>query len=200
MKKLLALLFLLAAPAGASDANIVWGPAATADTYSVYLGVAPGVYATPVTGITTLSHTFPDNAMTQNVKNFVAVSASNQTGESGLSAEISGFPRPRITGTAVTQETGFIRIAIVGSNFEPSLTAANIDLPGMDIITVTRVSVNEIQVDYTLAPGTPNDPVGLTVSNEWIGAGFLKSISSEVFLVPEPGFNVPPAPLIMDIT
>ena len=198
MKRLLALLFLLTSPAWASDAVLVWSPSSTATSYTARWGTAPGTYSQSAVSIPT-TLTFANGAMFQNVRNYLVVTASNASGTSGFSTEISGFPRPTITGAVAAQETGFIRLTVIGTNFSDGISTTDIELPGMTILAVTRISANEIHVDYTLDPGTPNDPVDLTVSNGWTDdAGFVASVKSEVFVVPAPGL-APPVPIIMDI-
>jgi len=199
MRWLLLVLFLLSTPIWASDANVSWGPLPTATGYTVHLGIVSGTYPN-VTMVSVASLSYDDGTMFQGVRNFLVVTASNVSGTSGFSEEINGFPRPVISSAVPLAEQDFIRMTVLGTNFSDGISAANINLPGMTILAVTWVNVNQILFDYRLDPGTPNDPVNLTVSNEWSGdAGFLKSVTSEVFIVPAPGLNPPPVPILLDI-
>ena len=200
MKHLSLCLLLLASPLLASDANITWNqpPGGTpAESWSVYIGTAPGVYGAPVTGILVQNYSFPDGAMTLDVRNYVAVSAVNASGESLPSVEVHGFPRAIITSAVPEQQAGFIRLVVNGFNFSDGITSADIDFPGMTVTSVTRVNANLIMIDYTVDPGTPPVAADLTITNKWQDdAGLVVSVISEVFPVPT---LVPLQPVIVDV-
>jgi hypothetical protein len=201
MRYLLAIFLLLTSPLLASDATFVWTHQGVipADSYSVYVGDIPGAYTISVTGIVPTSYTFPNGTLFQNVRNYVAFTAvSNSAGESANSVEINGFPRPVVTSAVPQQQAGFIRLTVMGANFSDGMGVSDAQIVGMTIIAVNRVSATQLEIDYTLDPGTPNDPADMTVMNVWQGAdpGFVPSLESAVFLVPS---LVPLPPIPTDV-
>ncbi len=205
MRKFVVLLALFfAAPLFASDANLEWvQPAggATASSWNVYIGTAPGTHAV-VSNTLIPSHSFPDGSMTQDVRNYVVVTALGGSGESAKSVEIDGFPRPVITSAVPVDNTSFVRLTVTGFNFSDGLSNIDIDFPGMTIISATRLTANLLEIDYTIDPGTPPVAADLTVASRWQrgpaggDAGLVVSAISEVFPVPT---LVPLPPIIMDV-
>lgn len=186
---------LLALPVAASDIIVTWDPSVGATSYNVYLGTAPGTYPL-ISPSPTSPYTFPDSAMFPNIRNYLAVSALNAAGESGLSQEINGFPRPTIVSALPTDQGGFFRVTVMGTNFSDGLALANVNFVGMTVLSVTRISAMELWIDYTIDPGTNGD-VDLVVSNDWQGAGLANmDVPSVVFLVPS---MVPDPPVIIGV-
>lgn len=202
MRKLLLPLacWLVAASSFASDGQLIWDtlPGTPAiDTWSVYLGTAPGSYGLVISGLAVPTYTFPDGAMAQNQRNYIVLTATNVSGESAFSTEVNGFPRAVVTSAVPTQQPGFIRLTIDGSNFSDGIVETDVQIAGMTVVAVTRVSALQLLVDYTIDPGTPDDPAELTIMNIWDdAAGFIVSLPSTIFLVPS---LVPAPPIWVDI-
>jgi len=208
MRRLLCLLLLACAPALASDVILEWDqPTGGADptSYTIYVGTAPGVYGPGITGLpydpglVHQTHTFADGSLTQDARNYVVIAAVNASGESGPSVEISGYPRPTITGTPVpVQDVGFVRLTIDGHNFSDGISTADIALAGMTVISVNRVDATQIIIDYTIDPGTPDVPAAMTISNQWndTAASWVASMQSAVVMIPS---LVPLVPVPFDI-
>ena len=204
--KRIALLFLLcAAPLFASDANLAWvQPAggATPSSWSVYVGIASGAHSVTASGLLATNYSFPDGSMMPNVRNYVVVTATGLTGESAKSVEINGFPRPVITSAVPVDMTSFVRLTVGGFNFSDGLSNVDINFPGMTIISVTRLTANLLEIDYTIDPGTPPVAADLTVASKWQrgpaggDAGLVVSAISAVFPVPT---LMPLPPVIMDV-
>ncbi len=205
MSQFVALLFLLcASPLFASDANLSWvqpASGAAANSWNVQIGTVSGTHAIVFNSLTP-NYSFPDGAMTQDARNYVVVTALGSAGESAKSVEIDGFPRPVITSAVPVDMTSFVRLTVTGFNFSDGLSNVDIDFPGMTIISVTRLSANQLEVDYTVDPGTPPVAADLTVASKWQrgpaggDAGLVVSAISEVFPVPT---LVPLPPVIMDV-
>ncbi len=206
--KRLALLFLLlcAAPLFASDANVTWTQptsGATANSWNVYIGTTSGIHAV-VGSPLALSYSFPDGSMTQDLRNYIVVTAVGASGESAKSVEVHGFPRPVITSAVPVDMTTFIRLTVTGFNFSDVLSNVDIDFPGMTIISAVRLGPNLLEIDYTVDPGTPPVSLDLTVASKWQRGpagtppdpGLVVSAISEVFPVPT---LVPLPPIIMDV-
>jgi len=193
-------LVLLCFPALASDAEMTWDQqgAVPADSTSVYFGSVPGAYGPPIIGIVTNMYVFADDQMFQNVRNYVAFTAVNATGESGFSEEVNGFPRPRVTSAVPVDMGTFIQLTINGSNFSDGVGTTDVQITGMAVVGVTRVDATQLLVDYTIDPGTPSGPADMTVVSKWNGAsGTLVGPVSVVFLVPSL-VPLPPIPTGVD--
>jgi hypothetical protein len=104
------------ATAYATDVRLAWDPpnAGTPTGYKLYQGTAPGVYDAPKDVGLVTSTTVADLPPGQTV--YFAVTAYNQTGESGFSNEVSftppqpipGAPRLRITITVEQLPDAFV--------------------------------------------------------------------------------------------
>lgn len=198
------LLLLFSVPLLASDANLVWvqpSGGATANSWNVYIGTISGTHAVAGNPLA-LSYSFPDGSMTQDVRNYIVVTALGGGGESAKSVEIDGFPRPVITSAVPIDMTSFVRLAVTGFNFSDGLSNVDIDFPGMTIISVTRINPNLLEIDYTIDPGTEPVAADITVASRWQrgpaggDAGLVVSAVSQVFPVPT---LVPLPPVIMDV-
>jgi len=198
MKKLLVCLLLLCtSPLFASDAVVTWQASPGASNYVVHLGIASGAYTVATPPVVVLTHTYPDASMFQNVRNYLAITASNAAGSSAFSQEISGFPRSTIATSTVTNMGTFMQMVVTGANFGDGLLASNINFVGMTVLSVIRTNANTLTIQYTVDSGFQDQPTDLVISNTWSGsAGFVDSVPSAVFIVPG---VVPPPPVVESI-
>nr|WP_276609476.1 cellulose binding domain-containing protein [Chengkuizengella sediminis] len=88
----------LTASAGDGEVNLSWNVESEADGYNVKRSTsAGGTYATIAAGVTSTSYT--DTSVTNDTTYYYVVSAENQAGESGNSAEVSATPQSDGGGT-----------------------------------------------------------------------------------------------------
>ncbi|WP_217593506.1 S-layer homology domain-containing protein [Cohnella sp. GbtcB17] len=82
----------LRATPGDGQASLAWDSVASADSYSLFIGTAPGVYAPlPLTTVTGVTYTATD--LVNDTTYYFAVKAHNAAGDSGFSNEALVTPR-----------------------------------------------------------------------------------------------------------
>ena len=146
---------LLVTPARAGEIVLAWDSVPGATSYKVYYGPSSGSYTQSVT---TSSPTATVTGLADCTNWFLAVKAVNSAGEStGYSNEVSGWPRPAVTGISPTSamQGDQLLIDISGTNFQ---SGAVVDMGDPKIIVGSAqvTSCRSMQVLTTLEPRAAN--------------------------------------------
>ncbi len=154
----LACAVLLAASLGthAGTITLAWDSVPDATGYKVYYGTASGQYTGALETGSATETTIQNLADCTNW--YVAVKAYNSAGESQqFSAEVSGWPRPVITGASpsAAEQGDQLTIELQGINFHTGATV-EIDNPNIVLQSVQALSCNRIQMLMTVEPTAAN--------------------------------------------
>lgn len=146
---------LVAMPAGAGEINVGWDAVSRAAGYHVYYGSSSRNYTGSQTVSTNAAKItgLPDCQDT-----FLAIKAFNTAGESEqFSDELSGWPRPSITGTSpgAVQQGAQLVVDINGANFR-SGASVEINNPRVTLASVAVLSCDRIQLLATVEPRANN--------------------------------------------
>jgi hypothetical protein len=103
----------------AGTIELEWTSVSGAQGYRVHYGTTPGVYGQTLDVGPSPRATL--RGLTDCTTWYVAVTAFNHHGESGLSSEVSGWPRPEVGSVepSVTQQGSRFTLNVHGSNFAP---------------------------------------------------------------------------------
>jgi hypothetical protein len=156
----LTLAWILTPPAVSGTIAVSWNPVPGAWGYRVYHGTASGDYqhVTDV-GWKNQANLVVDDCM----PHFIAVKAYNSVGESPeFSNEITGLPRPQVSGGAlpVLTQGGSYTLNLSGANFQPGadLVFDKTDATGNSLIHIESISVSDchnMQALITVEPTSP---------------------------------------------
>lgn len=144
----------------AGTIDVAWDPVPGAAGYRVHHGTRSGGYdrVRVVTGATEVRL----ENLQDCTRHYIAVQAFNLVSDGPLSAELSGWPRPRIEGfrPGAARQGSALEVEIRGANFEHLAEATGFltDLSGRPLVSVELLSVDDcrtIQARMEVSPPAP---------------------------------------------
>jgi len=160
-------LFLVIGPVQAGEFRLFWDtvPGATIQ-YNVYVGSLTGVYGASERAIANsyIATVLDGGPYFACIKTFDTATGLESD---GCSNEVSSWARATIVGVSTLPQAPLEYTAqIHGTNFSPE-AVATITYPGLTQGVTTRISAEELHVNFTLAPNTAGGSAPVTVTNPW---------------------------------
>jgi len=178
----------------AGEVQLSWSPSGDSSGYKVYRGTSSGGYSSVLdVGNTTTSTV---NNLTDCMMWYFATSAYNTAGESGLSAEVSSWPRPAAV-SASPDELAMgaqANIVIAGTNFRDGDTIS-FSKPGIVLESISIDSCFALTLNVSVTSEAPIGPVDVLITHPSGVAGTTLGLFAVT--APAAGTPLPPSGLIV---